>query len=74
LEDQGEQRKESDYDSHIGLSLKRNCCTVFADKPLLVCPIAQNLGPMQLYMLRLGSKAGTEQYLPAELRPPRLPA
>ena len=67
MEDQGEQRKKSDYDSHIGsefVAKKKLLYRVFADKPLLVCPIAKNLGPMQFYMLRLGSKAGTEQYLP----------
>ena len=40
----------------LSLSLKRNCCTVFADKPLLVCPIAKNLGPMQLYMFAIRIK------------------
>jgi hypothetical protein len=39
LEDQGEQRKESDYDSHIGsefVAKKKLLYRVFADKPLLV--------------------------------------
>src|SRR5438093_6158093 len=43
--------------SALSLSLKRNYCTgCFADKPLLVCPIAKNLGPMQLYMFAIRIK------------------
>jgi len=60
LEDQGEQRKKSDYDSHIGsefVAKKKLLYRVFADKPLLVCPIAKNLGPMQLYMFAIRIKS-----------------